>query len=837
MNPPSDNPDDAPLSRLDVLRGLRVSTWEGVWATAWAILTGGAFQIGFALYLGATPLVLGLLAGLPAIVGLLQLPASLYGDKLPKRRPFVAASSALGRLLWIVIAFLPFVLPLHFALWVFLVLLTVSSALLTIVVPAWTSWMSDLVPSGSRGQYFARRSTVAGFVSMLLPLPAGAFLDLAVKRDLFAPQFGFAVLFLLSAVAALASFFLIRKQPEPPRQMGEATQGGFRTLLVPLADRNFRPFLSFAALTVCSQTLAGQFFTAWQVDKAALNLPYLVVQILGAVASGAGLLATPIWGYLNDKYGSRPLLAIASGGVIVAPFIWLFTVPSAHAFWLNVGLIIIINLFSGVAWGGVGLAQFNLLLANSPAQARTTYVAMFSAATGVLGGVSPVVGGFLMTALQNVHIDFGPVAFNNYKILFTLTGLIRIACLFLLARVPSGGENTTRYVLNQLQHARKPITSFLTLRRLSRPANEETRREAVADLADLKTPLAVEELAAALDDVSLEVREGAVRALGATGDIRATPALVQKMADPAAQIGELCAEALAQIGDKEAVPVLVTAAQGPDAGLRVAALRALSRLADASALPVVLAALDPAHAATCEAACSALGAMASGVTSADLTDALPRLGYLLSQEVDRGMRLASARALARLSEVDSTKADARFIWNTLSGRMEAETDGAVAAQEAVALQKWGRKASKTPSEIAARLLPVLDHAPLSALAYKQTLGAIADTGLPAGTLYPYLGIDPLDFDETLHRFLSEWAKRVGTHSAAVAPVLETFGKGDFRGSLQQIAAFAPPHVKKISGTDALVTLLALSRRADRAQTKVRPEEVLLAALLLRNTTR
>ena len=826
-----------PLSRLDVLRGLRISTWEGIWATAWSILTGGAFQIGFALYLGATPFVLGLLAGLPAIVGLLQLPASLYGDTLPRRRPFVAASSAAGRLLWVPIALLPFALPPYIALWVFLVFLTVSSALITIVVPAWTSWMSDLVPAGSRGQYFARRNTLAGIVSMLLPLPAAAFLDLAVKRGLFAPKIGFAALFLLSAGASAASFILIRRQPEPPHETEtDAGTAGLRTLLVPLADRTFRPFLSFAALTVCSQTLAGQFFTAWQVDKAALNLPYLVVQILGAVASGAGLLATPVWGYLNDKYGSRPLLAIASGGVIVAPFIWLFTVPSIHAFWLNVGLIVVINVFSGVAWGGVGLAQFNLLLANSPTNARATYVAMFSAATGVLGGVSPVVGGFLMTALQPLHFAVGPVDFNNYKVLFFMTGLIRIACLFLLARVPSGGEaRSTRYVLKQLKQARRPLTSYLTLRRLSRPADEETRREAVHDLADLKTPLAVEELAAALNDVSLEVREGAARALGATGDTRAIPALAQKLADPAAQVGELCAEALGAIGSRDATPYLIAAARGPDASVRVASLRALAHLADPSALPAVIAVLDPIHATTCESACAALSAIAPHLKQADLHDALPRLGYLLSQEVDRGMRLASARTLARLAEVGAPQKDSAFIWNTISTRIAAETDGAVAAQEAVALQKWSRKSGKTVKEAAALLVPLLDR-PLSDLAYKQTLGAVADVGLVPGKFYPFLGIAPLDFDETLSRFLTVWAKRTGRNAADAAPVLEAFGRGDFGESLRLIAALAPT-TDAAGASPALVVLAALLRRTAATGAAVRPEAVLLAAFLLRDGVR
>ncbi len=833
-----------PLTRLDVLRGLRISTWEGVWATAWTVLTGGAFQIGFALQLGATPFVLGLLAGLPAIVGLLQLPASIYSEKLPSRRRFIAVSSGTGRALWLLIACLPFVLPAAGALWAFLLFLTVSSALLTIVVPAWTSWMSDLVPASSRGQYFARRNTLAGLVTMILPLPAAAFLDLAVKRDLFAPRLAFAVLFVLGVCAAVGSFVMLTKQPEPPRAIHQTEDGGdqskargLRALLEPLSDTNFRPFLWFAAAMVCGQTLAGQFFTAWQVDKAALNLPYFLVQVLGAVASGASLLSTPIWGYLNDKYGARPLLAIASVGVIVAPLIWLLTVPSPRALWANVALIVLINIFSGVSWGGVGLAQFNLLLANSPDRARSTYVAMFSAATGVLGGLSPVVGGLLMTRLEGLQFALGPIVFNNYKILFLLTALVRVGCVFLLKRVPSGSDGrSTRYVLEQLRNARKPVTSFLTMRRLTRPNDAETRLEAVEDLADLRTPLAVEELAYALNDVSLPVREGAARALGATGDIRAVPYLIEKLNDPAAQIGELCAEALGQIGSRDATPALMAAGSGPDAGVRVAAFKALARIADPNALSVIILALDTLHPTTCEAACSALAALAPQLGPNEAQAALPRLGYLLSQEVDRGMRLASARTLARLAGVGAREADARVVWKTLSGRVESEPDPSVAAQEAVALQAWASASGKTAPVVAAQILPILNRADMHGLAYKQTLEAVADAGLPDGTFYPYLSLAPENYDETLHRMVGEINRRAGSPNGQAVPatVLETFGTGDYASALHLLVESVESTGRDTASATPARTVLFALEQSKRASS-VRPEEVLLAALLLRDS--
>jgi hypothetical protein len=101
------------------------------WATIWMVLTTGPFQVGFARQLGARDFHLGLIAALPAAVGLLQLPASLRVERGGSKRRFIGISSLLGRLLWLPIALLPFFAPKSARLPLFLLLLLGSSALKT----------------------------------------------------------------------------------------------------------------------------------------------------------------------------------------------------------------------------------------------------------------------------------------------------------------------------------------------------------------------------------------------------------------------------------------------------------------------------------------------------------------------------------------------------------------------------------------------------------------------------------------------------------------------------------------------------------------------------------
>jgi hypothetical protein len=450
-----------------------------------------------------------------------------------------------------------------------------------------------------------------------------------------------------------------------------------------------------------------------------------------------------------------------------------------------------------------------------------------------------------MTLLAPVALPAGPLVLNNYKILFLATGLIRIACVFLLTRVQEADGRSTRYVLEQLTSAR-PVTSFLRLRQLSRPTGVAEREQAVEHLAALRSPLAVEELVAALDDVSPAVREGAARALGEIRDARAVPALADKLADPAAAIGELAADALGAIGDPAAVPALAAAAGGPDAGVRVAAIKALTRIGDPAALPAVLRALSMEHPTACEAACAALGALAPRLPSDEARDLalsrlLPLLGPADRARAERGLRLAAARALRAIGESGTlVRADAAAGVRPLADVLASEPDPAGAAQVAVALVRWGREAGQSGETLALPALAALDRPGLRGLAYKQTLEAVADAGLPVGAFYPYLGLNEMGRDETaqrlagdIRRLLRRAAGPGEGDDASVTRALEAYTRGDVAEGVRLLARVSAlhPQTRGTRNPAAASTLGALARRSDDRD--ARPEEFLLALALLK----
>jgi HEAT repeat protein/sugar phosphate permease len=726
------NEERPSLNRLEVLKALQVADREAVTSTVHLTLTGGAFQTGFALWLGAAPVWVGVLGSVPLFAGLAQLFSAWFVEQRSERKRLIAVFAGVARTLWLPILLTP-LLPEQFRFTAFFVLLILSSIALNIPTPAFTGWLSDLVPASHRGRYFGRRNMLAGITTMACSIPAAWFLDLAVKRHLFPQAVGFGGLFGVAVISGLLSFVSILRMPEPPKPPAAASnKGGLRAFAdfykAPFADRDFRRLLRFAGLFALAQWFAGPMYVVYALKV--LHLDYVWIQILATLTSVVNLSTTPIWGYLSDKYGHRPLLGIAAFGVGFTPICWMFTDPSKPVItWI---MLVLLHIIGGLFWAGALLTQFNMVIAHSPEERRSVYIGAVSAVAGVMGGIAPILGGVLVDALHNVSVQLIGWTLGNYQLVFGLNALLRFAALAMLAGVRSPQTASAREVLATLSGT--GVGAWRNLRRLQRASSEEVRRDAAQQLRSDRTALAVDELIGALDDPSLHVREEAATALGEIGDLRALDALIAHLDDPATGIVDEAADSLGRLGDPRAVPPLVrvlTEGEKPD---RVAAARALGRIGHTDALSalaeVLVNAEEPEELReTCALALGSLGD----------PDAVP---HLLSQlhNAPRTLTICILRALGEVG-------DARAGEPVLALLQNAE-DEAVIAHAAIALAMVGARMS-VPS-----LLTSLSR--LESRVARRQVAHAAGTLLGCGDeLYALLAGDSVRRDQQIERRLSE----------------------------------------------------------------------------------
>ena len=144
------------LSETQIEFALKNIIRDGVASQAMGILTGGAFLVAFAVKLGASNFVIGLLAAIGPLAQLLQLPSIFLVEKIRNRRFITVIAAALSRLCWLIIALSPFIFSAKVAIGVLLVLLILVSTFGAVSGCSWVSWMKDIIPEKTMGAFLRK---------------------------------------------------------------------------------------------------------------------------------------------------------------------------------------------------------------------------------------------------------------------------------------------------------------------------------------------------------------------------------------------------------------------------------------------------------------------------------------------------------------------------------------------------------------------------------------------------------------------------------------------------------------------------------------------------------
>ncbi|WP_315760797.1 hypothetical protein [Sphingomonas sp. Y38-1Y] len=142
-----------PIEDLDAAareRGLHILVLEAAFSGGTAALTSGVVLNAFALHLGASAAMIGLLASIPFLAQLLQLPAIGLVERWRARKKIAVVTSLIGRAMLALMALTAFWGG-AIALWTFIAAQVVLAAFGAVGSCAWNSWIRDLALPGGRG--------------------------------------------------------------------------------------------------------------------------------------------------------------------------------------------------------------------------------------------------------------------------------------------------------------------------------------------------------------------------------------------------------------------------------------------------------------------------------------------------------------------------------------------------------------------------------------------------------------------------------------------------------------------------------------------------------------
>lgn len=600
-------------NRLENLKSLRLANLDGAIATAFATLVTGTFLVGFIKFLGGADIWIGLLAAVPSLLGILQIPGGIIGRSFPSYKRFVLPGGLIWRLMYIPVIALP-LLPLDptLRLWLLGVCVSIAAACTLFVGPVYNDWLAEMVPASSRGWFFSRRNALVTAVGATVGLIGAIVLDTFRKNG--SEAVGFSLVFGLGVLCAGLSLIPFLKMHDLPRAnpMKQNLWDGVRAMKTPFADRHFNRVLLFLVITIAGQTFSGNLFGAFALES--LKLPFTIIQLCGFIHAAGNLLTARFWGFLADKYGNKPILILVGVGMVATPAMWLFCQPGNPT--QSAAILLPSHLFVGAVWAGVALCQFNLLLATAKPEDRSNYLGAALATQAIIGGIAPLVGAELLSVLRgSMPADVA------YKWVFIITMGIRVIAVLALAPVREEGALRVRRALKDL--SRVTPRGYRAMRDLAKSADAESRERAIQDVATQNFTLAADEIIGAVHDPSPRVRRQAATALAQLHDPKSGEALLHMVSDHPDLIEEETVEALGLLGHESAVGPLSKLLQSPRSMIRRAAARALGRIGCEEAVePLIKSAADADDPDLRRASLQALRHLGAREAQAVIADAL-----------------------------------------------------------------------------------------------------------------------------------------------------------------------------------------------------------------------
>ena len=446
------------ISEPELERGLRRLIDEAAWSSAISALTSGVILTAFALYLGASNLMIGVLASAPFLGQLLQAPAILLVEQLRARKAIAVISSIIGRVMLALMALAVF-LPQGLAIGVVVVAQFVLCGFGAIGGCAWNAWIRDLAPQERLGWVFSRRTSWSTGISLVAGLAAALLLDRTPEGS-DARAWAFAGLYLLGCAAGLASAWVVMQLPEPAMAERQDRPNLVRLLREPLADSNFRRLIHFLAAWQFAVNLATPFFTVFIVRQ--LGLDMTLVMVLSVVSQVTNLIAVRGWGALSDRFAHKSVLAVAAPTYVLC-IVGMIGASQFESARNAAAYLFALHALMGAAVAGVTLATTNIALKLSPKGSATAYVATSALASSFAAGIAPILGGLFAdffaarefeillrwTSPEGVLL-LSPLQLSHWDFYFLIAGAIGVYALHRLSLIQEQGQIERREMIQQV---------------------------------------------------------------------------------------------------------------------------------------------------------------------------------------------------------------------------------------------------------------------------------------------------------------------------------------------------------------------------------------------------
>jgi predicted MFS family arabinose efflux permease len=178
------------------------------------------------------------------------------------------------------------------------------------------------------------------------------------------------------------SFFARLKIPQQENQNPPQTRVRLKEIFTSIrGQRQFLLLCVFTAVWNFSIYIAAPFFNVYMVDT--LQFSAAMIGVVSVVNTIANLVVQRRIGVISEKFGNRKVAILFLLLIPLVPLVWGCWVGQ---YWQA----IVIEIISGLLWGGYNLVSFNILLTQTPETQRARFSAFYQIVVtlGLAGGAA-----------------------------------------------------------------------------------------------------------------------------------------------------------------------------------------------------------------------------------------------------------------------------------------------------------------------------------------------------------------------------------------------------------------------------------------------------------------
>lgn len=496
-------------------------------------------------------------------------------------------------------------------------------------------WRQQLMPAALRGRYTAMVFVASGLCAIAALGVASGVINKLEHWELGR----FQILIVCGGIAGLGSVGALFGHPGGmPDPQAARQYASIRGMLSVVRDRSYMTVLLGIGLVFFGFVSAVPLVALYMRESVGLASDKVVLLETG-LHTGL-LLSSFAWGFAVDRFGGKPVMLTSVLIMLLLPVGWFF-MPRESALSLPVGIVL--AFLQGTAMMAWMVAHLRYLyVAAVPPERSSAYMAFYYAWIGVVGGVGPLLAGWLIERCSALELTVAIIHVDQFTPFFASMVVVLTTAVIILGRCRSDSTLNMGQFMGMLWEGNTLQAIGATLRfRLAR--DEQERISTTERMGIARSRFSTHELIDALADPSFNVR---YEAIISSARMKPTPQLTSALLDVLSgndpELSAAAAWALGRTGDRSVILPLREMLDSEFVLLRARTARSLGMLGDRGSIAYLVKLLgEDEHQVLRVAYASALGHLRA-------TEACEAIQAMLNTEQEQSTREELALTLARL---------------------------------------------------------------------------------------------------------------------------------------------------------------------------------------------